>query len=218
MTHLRSRSAPRCTSRSRRGDDDRGVAFIEFIIAVPFLMVMVFGIVETGLGWRAVVQVHSAVRGAARVASKDGANGSADYDALSAIAAALPADLRDSSSNIKVVIFNAGSGSGVVPSACLTVSTASGPATPHGISGSCNVYDWQNLTAANLATTANFGCSGRSDNSWCPTSRNVDLSTDNMDYIGIYISTTHHNQTNTYFGDFNIKRQVVFRLEPLLGS
>ena len=46
------------------------------------------------------------------------------------------------------------------------------------------------------------------------TNRNVNLALDNMDYIGVYIQTKHLNQTHTYFGDFTIKRQVVFRLEP----
>ena len=50
-----------------RRDDDRGAAFIEFLFAIPFLMIMVFGIVETGLAWRAVVQVNSAARAGARV-------------------------------------------------------------------------------------------------------------------------------------------------------
>ena len=63
----------------------------------------------------------------------------------------------------------------------------------------------------------NFGCSGNRLE-LVPHDRNVDLSTDNIDYIGVYIETVHHNQTHTYFGDFTIKRQVVFRLEPALGS
>jgi len=89
---------------NRRGDE-RGAAFIEFLFAIPFLMIMVFGIVETGLAWRAVVQVHSAVRAGARVASKDGNAASSDFDTLAAISAALPTDMKDSGSGIVIVIF-----------------------------------------------------------------------------------------------------------------
>jgi Flp pilus assembly protein TadG len=216
MRRLSSLITAGWASGRERGDDS-GVAFVEFLLAIPFLMIMVFGVVETGLGWRAVVQVHSAVRGGARVASRDGKNASADFDTLTAIAAALPADMRDSASGIKIVIFNAGSGTGTVPNDCLTASTAT-PMQAHGINDSCNVYDWNNLTAANLVLT-NFGCGATSvDSMWCPGNRHVNLSTDDIDYIGVYIETVHHNQTHTYFGDFKIARQVVFRLEPALGS
>jgi len=190
-----------------RRDDDRGAAFIEFLFAIPFLMIMVFGIVETGLAWRAVVQVHSAVRAGARVASKDGANSSADFDALAAISAALPSDMKDS--NLRIVIFKANSVSATVPPGCLTASAV----TSHGSSSdNCNTY-----VAADLSRPlSDFGCG--IDNNWCPDSshRHTDLTNDNIDYVGVYIQAVHKNQTHTYFGDFTIKRSVVFRLEPAL--
>ena len=207
-THLRNdASGPR-----RRRDDDRGVAFIEFLLAIPFLMVMVFGIVETGLGWRAVVQVNSAVRAGARVASKDSnQTGSADYDTLAAISASLPSDLKGSSSNLMIVIYNANSTGATVPAACTTATAI----TNHGVNSGgvkCNTY-----TAADLSLpSTSFGVGGV-DNNWCPTTcRNADLTNGTIDYVGVYISTKHLNQTHTYFGDFTIQRSVVFRLEPNL--
>jgi Flp pilus assembly protein TadG len=188
-----------------RRDDDRGAAFIEFLFAIPFLMIMVFGIVETGLAWRAVVQVHSAVRAGARVASKDGANSSADFDALAAISAALPSDLKDSS--LRIVIFKANGVGATVPNGCLSPSAV----TSHGSSSdNCNTY-----TVADLSKPiGSFGCG--IDSVWCPANRKTDLTNDNIDYVGVYIEAVHQNQTHTYFGNFTIKRSVVFRLEPAL--
>ena len=194
-----------------RRNDDRGAAFIEFLFAIPFLMIMVFGIVETGLAWRAVVQVHSAVRAGARVGSKDGNQPSADFDTLAAISAALPSDLKDSSSGLVIVIFKA------------RLGHRHGAAGLHHRDGIARReqlrHPVQHLHLHRPgAGSTHFGCvSGAIDKQVVPdqpqrrprppTTWTTSASTSR---------TSTSNQTHTYFGDFTINRQVVFRLEPAL--
>ncbi len=90
----------------------------------------------------------------------------------------------------------------------------------HGVN-QCNIYDYNDLSLASSLVIGNFGAAPlqrqRPTPSGARSTAHVDLSLDNIDYVGVYIETIHHNQTHTYFGDFTIQRQVVFRLEPALG-
>jgi hypothetical protein len=34
------------------------------------------------------------------------------------------------------------------------------------------------------------------------------------DYVGVWVRTTHRNQTGTYFGDFTITKTSIYRIQP----
>ncbi len=208
---------------ARHGDDaDRGLAILELALALPFLIVMAMGVVSYGMAWQGSTDTHSATRAAARVASHDGAEPTADYDALVAVYSALPSKLTDRIE--KVIIFKATAADGDVPTACLNASMSPNLGAK-GVSNTCNVYSKDQVAAAvgvngknNFGTTSS--CSGKWDSYWCPKGRNVAGSNwpDTRDYLGVYIQTVYPDITKSIFGDKTIKRSVVFRLEPELNQ
>lgn len=208
MKRLISRARTR-----RNAESERGVVMLELALALPLMLIVALGLVEGGMAYRSVTQTNSAVRAGARVASHDGAQPTADFDALQAIEAALPSELR--SNVVRVVVYKASSANDVVPAACLSTPTSS---TGSGVNNVCNIYNayqLQNGSLGNFGTTSS--CSGKWDADWCPRNRNVDGSSTfpgNIDYIGVYIETKHPSITNSFFDDYTIKRRVVFRLEP----
>lgn len=63
----------------RRGDGDRGVALVEFAIALPLLAMFVFGIIDFGWAFSQNIDVRQAAREGARLAVVNAATG-ADAD------------------------------------------------------------------------------------------------------------------------------------------
>lgn len=56
-----------CARRRRRGDE-RGQALVEFVLALPILLVIVFGIIEFAAAWRTYQVVTNVAREGARLA------------------------------------------------------------------------------------------------------------------------------------------------------
>lgn len=55
-------------ARRRRGGDERGQALVEFVLALPILLVIVFGIIEFASAWRTYQIVTNVAREGARLA------------------------------------------------------------------------------------------------------------------------------------------------------
>jgi Flp pilus assembly protein TadG len=217
-------------------DIERGAVFIEFALAVPFLVLIAMGIVEYGLGWAAANDVNAAARDAARAGSASTNYVTADKIMLQTIGASLSNDELDHLQ--KVIVYQAANADDTrPPSRCLDFSNTSGSATNIGAAvgvgspQSCNVYGkgqieyalnpantsdvpyWVNSTGTNCGTGASSV-----DKFWCPARRNHSKTTDNLDYIGVYIKVKHESVTNVGFGDQMIERTAVFRLEPEYGG
>ena len=77
--------APRVRSR-RRVRGDRGAIALEFVLIVPILALVVFGIIEFGRGYNAKIELTGAVREGARAL----ALGEAPSDAEDAVIEAAP--------------------------------------------------------------------------------------------------------------------------------
>lgn len=72
-----ARSAPRASARSRAGQ-----ALAEFVLVIPVLLLLVFGIVEFGLAFRTHQIVTNATREGARVAVLPSTHAEADSEAF----------------------------------------------------------------------------------------------------------------------------------------
>ena len=55
-------------ARRRRGGDERGQALVEFVLALPILLVIIFGIIEFASAWRTYQVVTNVAREGARLA------------------------------------------------------------------------------------------------------------------------------------------------------
>lgn len=124
---LRSEELDQPLSRRRRARD-RGAALLEFALIAPLFFFVVFGGIEIGLLFRSHLAVEDASRTAARVASVERDNATADQAILERIEQ-LTRNLNGEVT--KVVIFNAETLASEIPDDCLTASRA----------GICNYYE-----------------------------------------------------------------------------
>ena len=216
--------------RRRRAEDsdrERGAAFIEFALAVPFLLLIAMGIVEMGLGWMAANDVNASVRDAARAGTSAPAYLTSDRTILVTIGTALsPTELAGLQ---KVVVFKADATGKPLNASCLTLNpNDGGPGSAAGVSGACNVYGPKQVAYAVANPTNLTAWGGAADQKsctnteiyklWCPASRNHSQANNLLDNLGVFVQLKHSNVTHFNFGDITIKRQAVFRLEPKYGG
>lgn len=204
-------------------------------MVLPFLVLIALGLVEMGLGWMSATDVTAASRDGARAGSSAPAAITADHSALVTVASGLsPANLDGLQ---RVVIYDATAAPHTAPSACQTAPLSGdkgGPADGTYAMGSgtlkCNIYGPKLLKwiSENPGSSAGFGgitggsnpsCVGTSlDSKWCPVRRKRSLALNNQVYLGVYVEVKHKSVTNFGFGDRDIKRTAVFRLEPSYGG
>ncbi len=187
----------RLVRRGRRGNPaerERGAALVEMALVLPFLVLLAFGLVETGMGWRNAITVTSAARQGARVSSHLGVNPQSDREGLLAVQAVMGADMDQ----VDFVVFYNANGSGDLPAGCESGS----------VGGLCNWYD-KDMVAATDAEWA----AGGWDAPWAPASREDNVRT--ADHLGVYIAFQHEYFTGVFPGTAPvIKRQTIMRIEP----
>lgn len=179
---------------------------LEFAILVPLLALLAFGIAEMGMAWTAHNRIEGSVSTAARVGSAAGATESADVTTLLALKAALPADALANAD--RVVIFRPTNADGDIPATCIKPPGSLNQVGVNSGAGRCNTY-----TGATLRGITSGATLGSADDFWLPTSRNDSLA-DPPDLLGVWVRTTHEAITGTFFDDFTITRQSIYRLQP----
>ncbi len=209
---LLSRMVGRIRSLSeRRGD--RGAVMIEFLLAVPIVILFLFAVVEFSLFWRNTLAVSTASQLGARAAANAGPYRLADHNALSSTLAALT-ELPDDSTIERIVVFSPIDNDGSMDPACIA-----GPSKP----GVCNVYEGALLTnplpsdfttAADPATQLTCE-TGSPDEAWCPSSRSNSFGT-GFDEIGVYVQVRHKFVTGLVMPNREqlLRDETVMQLEP----
>lgn len=147
---------------------ERGAAIVEFAVISIILVILIFGVVEGGLAFRAKLSVsNSADEGARRgsVAAKDPF---ADYEVLQQI----KAHSISPETITTIVIYKADDSTSPPPDACKVASSST---------LECNRY----VTTDLLRPRGDFGSCGALDGSWCPSDRSSDLRSG--DLLGVWI-------------------------------
>jgi Flp pilus assembly protein TadG len=199
--------------RRRRRAGERGAAMVEMALVLPVLILLVMGVLEFGLAWRASLTVSNALRSATRTAANTGEDRLADYNALTALNSAMAG--IDNATILRVIIYEAPA-NGTVPASCLTAAATAA----RGVNNLCNVYTTADL--AGLATTTNFGgtavtCVATAwDDKWCPpTEREANPgATGGADYLGIYVEVDYDFSTGLFGDGITIEDRTIMRLEP----
>ncbi len=196
------RSFNKKTTRRRADrDQEAGAVLVEMVIVLPFLLLMVLGMLEMGLAWRDSATVNQASRQGARVASNLGDNADADLEALLSVMSILQGE----DGTVEYVVIYDASGSGRVPVACESAS----------VPGSCNHYtaaELANLVTSPPTNTNLFQCGGPSVD-WCPSARSTQLAS--IDHIGVYVKVNRSWVTNIFPGDgIDLSGYTVMQLEP----
>lgn len=191
--------------RRARGAD-RGATLLEFVFVAPFLLLMAFGTAEMGLAWVTNNRVEGSSSTAARIGASSGSLPESDENILISLKSSLPAAAL---ANLdRVVVFKPADLDGAVPANCIKPP---GSTQQIGVGDKCNTYSGatvQGVTGSTSTTDL-----GTADDFWAPSTRKDTLAGP-PDYIGVWVRTTHRNQTNTYWGDFTITKTSIYRIQP----
>lgn len=200
--------------RNRASDrTDRGAVMIEFLLAVPIVILFVFAVVEFSLLWRNSLTVSTASQLGARAAANAGPHRLADHNALSSALAGL-SELPGDATVQRIVVFSPIDADGTMDPDCVA-----GPSKV----GICNVYDGALLlnplpadftTAADPATQLTCE-TGSPDESWCPGSRTNSFAS-GFDQVGLYVEVRHRFVTGLVLPSREqiIRDETVMQLEP----
>lgn len=189
----------------RRQSRERGAAMIEFALVLFPLALLAFGIAEMGTAWVAHNRVEGAVSTAARVGAASGNTEDADLNLLRALQSALP---DEALANLdRVIVFQPTNADGGIPAGCMKPV---GSTNEVGVNSGrrCNTYSGATVRGALTSL-------GSADDYWPATSRIASLANPGgPEQIGVWVRTRHENITGTFWGDFTITRQSIFRLQP----
>lgn len=167
---------------------ERGASMVEFAIVAPLLLLLVMGMVEYGLAFKARLTIASASREGARVGSSAGTDASADYYILQAVETALSGAI-DRSKITEVVVQKPGG----------SPSTAYRPVA--------TVCGWN--------PCPKFGDPSYSVPNWNPASRSVSIAT--LDKIEVLVRLDHTWVTGFVPGLTGTRvftERTTMRLEP----
>lgn len=196
------------TGQSRgRVAGDHGSVVVELALVLPFLLLLVSGVLEYGQAFRSQESIAVAARAGMRQVSNLGDDRAADSIALQSIVSGL-SNSKNLTVNRIVIYKTTASDGSPTNSGCLTGTVS--------IAGACNVYTWAQAQAAPTGFTAT--CTGSSgaalDKAWCPTDRKAAL-TDPPDYVGVYINATYNGVTGILPGrSVTLTDRAVTRIEP----
>jgi hypothetical protein len=201
-------------SRARARARERGAALVEAALVTPVFFLFLTGIFEFGLLYRDSLTTNNAAHQGARAASVTGDRPEADFLVLRSIEHGIEAMGMDKLDF--VVVFRADGPDDGVPASCLASSQALVPADP--TAPACNRYTPADFSLDIDDTSGNdlgnFRCSSSAvDRFWCPTDRETTL-TANVEYVGIYVQTTHHYLTGVFGGTRTLSETRILRLEP----
>ena len=198
----------------RRCCGDDGAVIVEFALVLPFLVLLLFGVVDYGLAWRNDSILTSALRSGVRAGSQAQNASTADLLALQAFTGVIGQGKRLTIQKVVIYKVTAANTTGAVPPECLTA----GALTAGGYTSSsvfCNVYSPSKLTGANLVA-ANFGgTTGKYDTFYPPTTRSNSLAGTGPDGFGMYAAVTYTSLTKIIPGTtMTLTDSSTGRLEP----
>lgn len=188
--------------RQKRGRrSERGAVLIEAAIVMPLLFVILFGILEWGLVFRASLTLSESTRAGARVAAALPRNPAYSEVAAAAVSGRL-ANAGVPEDQIRIlVIYKADPNTGGL------YGGGSSDSDIENCSDDCFRYTWDPaldefvLVAGSPEWTAaeQAACGGD----------------DSTDYIGIYVAADHQYVTGLFGSGIGLSERTVMRLEPL---
>lgn len=196
------RLAHRPADRRATAGDEGGAVIVEFAIVALFLVTLLAGTFDLGMGWRSGLGVNESVRAGSRVGSAVGRDEHADIDLLTSTQAALASSgLLDEVE--RVVVYRATQVDGKVPTTCVT-----------GTTGACNIFTGPQFRAISDSSPLDpNGCiQDSARKGWCPLQRN-DVQID-ADYLGVWVQVRKANTFRLFGSHLTIERASVMRLEP----
>ncbi len=183
--------------RKRRHQTD-GVVAVEFALIIPVLLMLVFGIIEFGMLFRADLSVNQSARAGARTAAALPRTAGYQTSAANAVAAQLQNTL--STDEITYLsIYKADKATGL-PTDGGTYKTCT---TCYRFTWNSSSKSWVPESGASWAYTAQKACGAEAT----------------TDYLGVYVEARYNWVTSIFtpmFGSsMTVKERTIMRLEPI---
>jgi len=182
------------STTSRQPEDERGAVIVEMAIIAVILMLLLFGIVEGGLAFRAKLGLSNSADEAARRGSVAANDPFADWQILQQV---LEHSSDGGSSIERVVIFKADATGNGPAEQCIDASSSA---------SECNSYGASDL----LRPRSDFGTCGALDGSWCPNDRSRRLA--DLDLIGVWVRGRFDSPSGA-LGSFSMEELSIQALE-----
>ena len=185
--------------RRHRGDNDRGAILIEAAFVTPVFVLILFSIIEFGIGFADRLAAEDMSLTTARIGSASGNEPLADFSIVTHVK-----NSKLTTGKVElVVVYKTNSPTKAVPASCLVASQTD----------LCNRYTPNDFAQPE----SKFGCGFTAiDTAWCPTTRKTALTGANgpPDYIGVFVRVSHPTVT-TFFGrSWTFEFDTVIRVEP----
>jgi Flp pilus assembly protein TadG len=182
--------------RSRRLRGERGSALLESAIVLPFLVVMVFGIVELGFLFRSAAIVNTSTRSGARLAASQYGSATTVADQRNVMDNAAESVERDLASRggvdtpVQLWIYKADTDGFPIGKGSFSSCTAP-----------CFIYTWNSGTSKFV----------RQSGAWA----NPVVCGPSHDSVGVYVRLSHAPLGfSNFIGTLTVNEKTVMRLEP----
>jgi hypothetical protein len=168
---------------------------VEAALLVPFLVLMLFGLIEYGVGWSASNSVSDAVGTASLDLSRGYGERSADLRVLEQLRSS-PGEL-DLDAIDWVIVYRTAAADGAPPPACVTAAEALTSGSG-GVSATCTAYHGSAVASLTAADFGDTSCVGDPDADFCPSTRQALLVGGTR--LGVAIQVSHGWLTGMFPG------------------
>ena len=183
-----------CAWRARR--DERGATIVEAAIILPLLILLTFGAIEFGIGFRDSAAVASSTRAGARIASALTAQPTFETNSKLSVSDSLKDLLHATPQYLVVYKANAN-------------GDPNGGAVSNGYAGcvDCFRYQWD---GANKVWSNNL-----SADTWTAAEQQVAACANTLPSVGVYVKASQGFITGLFGANKTFDHKTVMRLEPV---
>ena len=186
-----ARQRIRAHARGKRADE-RGAALVEFVLLLPLLILITFGLIEYSSAYQSASAATGAARSAARTASAEAMLSTFATDAATAASTSLRT--LPSTEPVELWVYRANA-QGLPESGGFATCAAH-----------CIKYAWN-------AQTRLFDTANPTGDGWPASSQNA-CNQANWDTVGVFVKLNHKFLTSLFVPSITLTDHALFRLEP----